>query len=53
MCYTPWLADCKKIGRTRGADDNVIRVLMPLVITDAQLEQGPAIMVDGLAALND
>jgi 4-aminobutyrate aminotransferase/(S)-3-amino-2-methylpropionate transaminase len=34
-----------------GAYGNVIRVLMPLVIKDAQLEQGLAIMADGLAAL--
>jgi 4-aminobutyrate aminotransferase/(S)-3-amino-2-methylpropionate transaminase len=34
-----------------GAYGNVIRVLMPLVITDAQLERGLAIMADGLAAL--
>jgi 4-aminobutyrate aminotransferase/(S)-3-amino-2-methylpropionate transaminase len=34
-----------------GSYGNVIRVLMPLVITDAQLERGLAIMADGLAAL--
>lgn len=34
-----------------GAYGNVIRVLMPLVITDQQLERGLAIMADGLAAL--
>jgi 4-aminobutyrate aminotransferase/(S)-3-amino-2-methylpropionate transaminase len=34
-----------------GGYGNVIRVLMPLVITDEQLEKGLAIMADGLAAL--
>jgi 4-aminobutyrate aminotransferase/(S)-3-amino-2-methylpropionate transaminase len=34
-----------------GAYGNVIRVLMPLVITDAQLEKGLAIMADGFTAL--
>ena len=34
-----------------GGYGNVIRVLMPLVITDEQLERGLAIMADGLAAL--
>jgi 4-aminobutyrate aminotransferase/(S)-3-amino-2-methylpropionate transaminase len=34
-----------------GAYGNVIRVLMPLVITDEQLEKGLGIMADGFAAL--
>jgi 4-aminobutyrate aminotransferase/(S)-3-amino-2-methylpropionate transaminase len=34
-----------------GTHGNVIRVLMPLVITDTQLEKGLSIMSDGLAAL--
>lgn len=35
-----------------GGYGNVIRVLMPLVITDEQLEKGLAIMADGLASLS-
>ncbi|MFH0783995.1 MAG: 4-aminobutyrate--2-oxoglutarate transaminase [Pseudomonadota bacterium] len=34
-----------------GAYGNIIRFLMPLVITDAQLEKGLAIVRDGLAAI--
>lgn len=34
-----------------GIHGNVIRVLMPLVITDEQLEKGLAIMEEGLAAI--
>ena len=34
-----------------GNYGNVIRVLMPLVITDEQLEKGLSIMADGLATL--
>jgi 4-aminobutyrate aminotransferase/(S)-3-amino-2-methylpropionate transaminase len=34
-----------------GGYGNVIRVLMPLVITDEQLEKGLSIMADGLATL--
>ncbi|GAB6145989.1 4-aminobutyrate--2-oxoglutarate transaminase [Desulfocicer niacini] len=34
-----------------GIHGNVIRVLMPLVITDEQLEKGLAIMEEGLASL--
>lgn len=34
-----------------GGYGNVIRVLMPLVITDEQLEKGLSIMADGLAAI--
>jgi 4-aminobutyrate aminotransferase/(S)-3-amino-2-methylpropionate transaminase len=36
-----------------GGYGNVIRVLMPLVITDEQLEKGLTILADGLAALTD
>jgi 4-aminobutyrate aminotransferase/(S)-3-amino-2-methylpropionate transaminase len=35
-----------------GSLGNVIRMLMPLVITDAQLEKGLSIMEEGLAALD-
>jgi 4-aminobutyrate aminotransferase/(S)-3-amino-2-methylpropionate transaminase len=34
-----------------GAYGNIIRFLMPLVITDEQLEQGLAIVREGFAAL--
>jgi 4-aminobutyrate aminotransferase/(S)-3-amino-2-methylpropionate transaminase len=37
---------------TCGTYGNVIRLLMPLVITDDQLERGLAILESGLAALN-
>jgi 4-aminobutyrate aminotransferase/(S)-3-amino-2-methylpropionate transaminase len=39
------LLSCGKFG-------NVIRTLMPLVITDDQLEEGLRIMEDGLATIN-
>jgi len=35
-----------------GNLDNVVRTLMPLVITDEQLERGLAIMEEGLASLS-
>jgi 4-aminobutyrate aminotransferase/(S)-3-amino-2-methylpropionate transaminase len=35
-----------------GNLSNVIRTLMPLVITDEQLERGLAIMEEGLAGLS-
>ena len=35
-----------------GNFGNVIRTLMPLVITDEQLERGLAIMEEGLSALS-
>jgi 4-aminobutyrate aminotransferase/(S)-3-amino-2-methylpropionate transaminase len=35
-----------------GHYSNVIRTLMPLVITDEQLERGLAIMEEGLTALS-
>jgi 4-aminobutyrate aminotransferase/(S)-3-amino-2-methylpropionate transaminase len=35
-----------------GSLGNVIRVLMPLVITDEQLDKGLSIMEEGLAALD-
>jgi 4-aminobutyrate aminotransferase/(S)-3-amino-2-methylpropionate transaminase len=34
-----------------GSYGNVVRLLMPLVITDEQLERGLAILEDGLAGL--
>ncbi|UCF90654.1 MAG: 4-aminobutyrate--2-oxoglutarate transaminase [Desulfobacterales bacterium] len=46
LCYEKGLIllSCGNFG-------NVIRTLMPLVITDEQLERGLAIMADGLAAI--
>ena len=35
-----------------GSFGNIIRILAPFVITDEQLEQGFAIMEEGLAALS-
>jgi 4-aminobutyrate aminotransferase/(S)-3-amino-2-methylpropionate transaminase len=34
-----------------GSFSNIIRILAPFVITDEQLEQGLAIMEEGLSAL--
>ena len=34
-----------------GSYDNVIRTLMPLVITDEQLDRGVSILADGLKAV--
>lgn len=35
-----------------GSFDNVIRTLMPLVITDEQLDRGISILADGLKAVS-
>jgi 4-aminobutyrate aminotransferase / (S)-3-amino-2-methylpropionate transaminase / 5-aminovalerate transaminase len=35
-----------------GSYSNIIRILAPFVITDEQLEQGLAIMEEGLSALS-
>jgi len=47
-----WIVDPAEIGGISVAHGNVIPALMPLVITDAQLERRLASMADGLAALN-
>jgi len=39
-------------GLTRGIHGNVIRVLMPLVIEEDQLQKGLNIMEAGLAEVN-
>jgi 4-aminobutyrate aminotransferase/(S)-3-amino-2-methylpropionate transaminase len=46
---------CREIGLlllSCGTYGNVVRLLMPLVITDEQLERGLAILEDGLAGLS-
>ncbi len=54
---TKQLADyCYKHGFitiTAGTYNNVMRILVPLVITDEQLEEGLRVMEAGLAAVSD
>jgi len=50
---TKFCADRGLILLACGNFGNVIRTLMPLVITDEQLERGISIMRDGFAALRD
>jgi 4-aminobutyrate aminotransferase-like enzyme len=47
-------ADCLENGLitlTCGSYGNIVRILAPLVITDQQLDKGPAILEQGLAQI--
>jgi len=49
-----WVGACRDKGLlllSCGSYGNVVRLLMPLVVTDEQLERGLAILEDGLAGL--